>query len=119
MTRFGAHIYESGTTRLGGSEIILLVKDQPTVRELFQAMLCKDGYRVLAAPQTVDFGTIRRIFSTTKNQQVTASLVSGGVRFLGNVGIEAGMEAGLLDRVWSLEELVGLLEQKVVGLAAA
>jgi hypothetical protein len=62
-------------------------------------------------------------FSTTKNQQVTASLVSGfleqGVGFLGNVGIEAGMEAGLLDRVWSLEELVGLLEQKVVGLAAA
>jgi hypothetical protein len=80
MTRFGAHIYESGTTRLGGSEIILLVKDPPTVRELFQAMLCKDGYRVLAAPQTVDFGTIRRIlfdYEESAGYSLTCVRVSG------------------------------------------
>jgi hypothetical protein len=40
-----------------------------------------------------------------------------GVGFLGNVGIEAGKEAGLLDRVW--KNWWRLLEQKVVGLAAA
>jgi hypothetical protein len=61
-------------------------------------------------------------FSTTTNQQVTASLVSGfleqSVGFLGNVGIKAGMEAGLLDRVWSLEELVGLLDRSDVSIAA-
>jgi CheY-like chemotaxis protein len=33
----------------GGSETILLVEDQPALRDLFQAMLSKDGYRVLAA----------------------------------------------------------------------
>ncbi len=33
----------------GGSETILLVEDQPTLRELFQAMLTKNGYRVFAA----------------------------------------------------------------------
>jgi hypothetical protein len=32
--------------------------------------------------------------------------------------VTPAMEAGLTDHVWSLEELVGLLEQKVVGLAA-
>ena len=32
--------------------------------------------------------------------------------------VTPAMEAGLTDHVWSLEELVGRLEQKVVGLAA-
>ena len=33
----------------GGSETVLLVEDQPTLLDLFEAMLKKDGYRVLAA----------------------------------------------------------------------
>lgn len=33
----------------GGSETILLVEDQPTLLDLFEAMLKRDGYRVLAA----------------------------------------------------------------------
>lgn len=32
--------------------------------------------------------------------------------------VAPAMEAGLTDHVWSLEELVGLLETKVVGAAA-
>jgi len=33
----------------GGEETILLVEDQPTLRDLFQTMLKKNGYRVFAA----------------------------------------------------------------------
>jgi hypothetical protein len=40
------------------------------------------------------------------------------VRVHQTLRVTPAMEAGLADHVWSLEELVGLLEQKVQGAAA-
>lgn len=52
MTEEAVKLSPSGETKVratGGSETILLVEDQPQLRELVQCMLERDGYTVLAA----------------------------------------------------------------------
>jgi signal transduction histidine kinase/ActR/RegA family two-component response regulator len=61
----------------GGSETIVLVEDQPALRELFRTMLSNSGYHVLTAPTSADALCISQEYRTKVDVLMTDVILPG------------------------------------------